>query len=148
MEMSTFSSVVSFNDGFLALANVLKNLHLTPGKYFINRALVYDSKRVKNIQKKSTDTVKSKRKKLRAIRKGFIDKEKYQGGESYSKVCDISDLKHTYLSFNKLFFNEILRVCSSVYKLVCEPESKLFFEYFRKYGIVFVEFYPFFNFPK
>ena len=35
---------------------------------------------------KSTDTVKNKRKKLRAIRKGLIDKEKYQeGGESYSK---------------------------------------------------------------
>ena len=32
LEMGTFSSVVSFNDGFLALANVLKNLHLTLGK--------------------------------------------------------------------------------------------------------------------
>ena len=53
LEMGTFSSVVSFNDGFLALANVVKNLHLTPGKYFIDRALVFDSKRVKNIQKKS-----------------------------------------------------------------------------------------------
>ena len=84
--MGTFLSVVSFNDGFLALANVLKNLHLTPGKYFIDRALEFDSKRVKNIQKKSTDTVKNKRKKLRAIRKGNIDKEKYQeGGENYSK---------------------------------------------------------------
>ena len=38
LEMGTFSSVVSFNDVFLALANVLKNLHLTPGKYFIDRA--------------------------------------------------------------------------------------------------------------
>ena len=86
LEMGTFSSVVSFNDGFLALANVLKNLHLTPGKYLIDRALVFDSKRVKNIQKKSTDTIKNKRKKLRPIRKGFIDKEKYQEGEeSYSK---------------------------------------------------------------
>ena len=86
LEMGTFSLVVSFYDGFLALANVLKDLHLTQGKYFIDRALVFDSKRVKNIQKKSTDTVKNKRKKLRAIRKGFIDKEKYQeGGESYSK---------------------------------------------------------------
>ena len=86
LEMGTFSSAVSFNDGFLALADVLKNLHLTRGKYFIDRALVFDSKRIKNTHKKSTDTVKNKRKKLRAIRKGFIDKEKYQeGGESYSK---------------------------------------------------------------
>ena len=48
LEMGTFLSVVSFNDGFLALANILKN-----------RALVFDSKRVKNIQKKLTDTVKN-----------------------------------------------------------------------------------------
>ena len=62
LEMGTFSSVVSFNSGFLALANVLKNLHLTPGNYFVNRALVFDSKRVKNVPKKSTGTVKYKRK--------------------------------------------------------------------------------------
>ena len=41
LEMGTFSSVISFNDGFLALANVLKNFHLTPGKYFIDRERIY-----------------------------------------------------------------------------------------------------------
>ena len=62
LKMGTFSSVVNFNNGFLALANVLKNLHLPPGKYFIDRALVFDNKIVKSIQKKSTDTVKNKKK--------------------------------------------------------------------------------------
>ena len=156
LEMGTFSSVVSFNSGFLALANVLKNLHLTPGNYFVNRALVFDSKRVKNVPKKSTGTVKYKRKKLRAIRKGFIDKEKYQeGAESYSKgsffyfislvfsVCDISDLKHTYLSFYKLFFNEIFRVCSSVFKLVCEPEPNSSLSILGNMGWFLLNFTPF-----
>ena len=65
LEMGTSSSVVSFNGGYLALANVLKNLHLTPGNYFVNRALVFESKWVKNIQKKSTDIVKNKRKNVK-----------------------------------------------------------------------------------
>ena len=48
--MGTFSSVVNFNNGFSdLLANAMYRLSFTPGKCFVESALVFDSKRVKFI---------------------------------------------------------------------------------------------------
>ena len=49
-----------------------------------NGAIEKDQQRIKNMNNKFQETVKMKRKKLRAVRKGYIDKEKdNEGGESY-----------------------------------------------------------------
>ena len=68
LEMGTLSSVVNFNDEFLALANVLKNLHLTPGKYFIDRALVFDSKESKIYTQKINGYCKEQKKKVKSYK--------------------------------------------------------------------------------
>ena len=47
-------------------------------------AIEKDQQRIKNMNSKFQETVKMKRKKLRAVRKGYIDKEKdNEGGELY-----------------------------------------------------------------
>ena len=47
-------------------------------------AIEKDQQRIKNMNNKFQETAKMKRKKLRAVRKGYISKEKYnEGGESY-----------------------------------------------------------------
>ena len=47
-------------------------------------AIEKDQQRIKNMNNKFQETVKMKRKKLRAVRKGYIDKEKdNEGGELY-----------------------------------------------------------------
>ena len=49
-----------------------------------NGAIEKDQQRIKNMNNKFQETVKMKRKKLRAVRKGYIDKEKdNEGGELY-----------------------------------------------------------------
>ena len=47
-------------------------------------AIEKDQQRIKNMNNKFQETINMKRKKLRAVRKGYIDKEKdNEGGESY-----------------------------------------------------------------
>ena len=47
-------------------------------------AIGKDQQRIKNMNNKYQETINMKRKKLRAVRKGYIDKEKdNEGGESY-----------------------------------------------------------------
>ena len=77
--------MISYNDGFSAMADVFKQLGIEPGHYFYVGAFKKDSGQVKNMNRKSLDTVKKPRKKLRLIRKGFIDTERVaEGGDSYS----------------------------------------------------------------
>ena len=47
-------------------------------------AIEKDQERIKNMNDKFQETINMKRKKLRAVRKGYIDKEKdSEGGELY-----------------------------------------------------------------
>ena len=47
-------------------------------------AIEKDQQRIKNMNNKFQETINMKRKKLRAVRKGYIDKEKdNEEGESY-----------------------------------------------------------------
>eukprot|EP00112_Aurelia_sp_Birch-Aquarium-sp1_P011533 Seg2424.2 transcript_id=Seg2424.2/GoldUCD/mRNA.D3Y31 product="hypothetical protein" protein_id=Seg2424.2/GoldUCD/D3Y31 len=85
LELATNSAVIHFNEGFLRLKDVFKFLKLPVNKYMIDCAKRKDAKRVQNATKVSSETGKRQRKKIRAKRKGFTDKEtELEGGESYS----------------------------------------------------------------
>ena len=63
---------------------LFSRLNLSFGVIINSGAIEKDQQRIKNMNNKFQETVKMKRKKLRAVRKGYIDKEKdNEEGESY-----------------------------------------------------------------
>ena len=83
LESGVYSSVLTYNDGFISLKNVFKKLDSKPGKYFLERTYARDYLRVEKIDKKELKVVKDRRKKLRAIKKGFVDKyRENEGGDA------------------------------------------------------------------
>ena len=63
---------------------LFSRLNLSFGVNINSGAIEKDQQRIKNMNNKFQETVKMKRKKLRAVRKGYIDKEKdNEEGESY-----------------------------------------------------------------
>ena len=85
LELAAFSAVIHYNDGFLGLISVFKELKIKIGPFFLTTAERKVRKRVAGCTKKSSEEGKLRRKKLRAIRKGHLDKEKEaEGDDSYS----------------------------------------------------------------
>ena len=84
LEMAVNSAIISFNEGPLGIQDVLKRLNICPGACFEQTSVKCTKARVKDIQRKSSEKEKNRRKKLRSIRKGFLDKEQeVEGEESY-----------------------------------------------------------------
>ena len=84
LEIGAASAVISFNDGMSGFEKLFRRLNLSFGVNTKKGAIEKDEHRIKNMNNKSQGNVKRKRKKLRAVRKGYIDKEKEnEGGESY-----------------------------------------------------------------
>ena len=83
VELSTASAVAHFNDGASSIARVLDRLGMCPGKHTNFAIHRCDNKRIFFAEKKSSETGKSRRKKLRAIRKGLWDHEKEKEGNLY-----------------------------------------------------------------
>ena len=83
LELAAFSAVIHY-DGFLGLSSVFKERKITIGTFFLTAAERKVRKRVAGCTKKSSEEGKLRRKKLRAIRKGHLDKEKEAGDDSYS----------------------------------------------------------------
>ena len=64
---------------------MFEKMGLPFGSFFMSGAQVKDTKRVKDMTRKSAKKVKLRRKKLRGVKKGYMDKEKeFEGCESYS----------------------------------------------------------------
>ena len=64
---------------------MFKKFDIKPAKYFLEGAYARDCLRVGNMDQKELKIVKDRRKKLRAIRKGFVDKYKEnEEGDTYS----------------------------------------------------------------
>ena len=84
LEIAVCSAVIEFNDGCCGIVKVLNDLGLSNG-YFTNKfVLEADKQRVQSMRKKSSEKGKIRRKKLRSMRKGFLDKEKeHEKSESY-----------------------------------------------------------------
>lgn len=81
-ELSVFSAVINFNEGFSAIQMVFQELGISAGQFFMHGGSKKDTSRVRNILRKSSESVQKRRKKLRAIRKGFIDNEKELEGQN------------------------------------------------------------------
>lgn len=83
-EMGVNSAVLHFNEGTAGVKRVLNFLNLEIGAKTILSSSRKDKARLSNMARKDTLKVKNRRRKLKAIRKGWVDKEKeLEGGESY-----------------------------------------------------------------
>ena len=84
IQMATNSAIINYNEGFGRIKDVLERLKLPVSKHFHIGAKMKDCQRIRQANRKATETVKRQRKILRAKRKGFLDNEKeLEGGESY-----------------------------------------------------------------
>ena len=107
MEIGVASAVTNFNDGVMGLSRIFQSLELSFGKYSMERALDKDINRIIKMEKKTQEINNNIRKKKRAVRKGYIDREDEQdGGESYiSGNCLMyrnNDVFSSQLLFSKL----------------------------------------------
>ena len=73
-EMGINSAVLHFNDGTNGVKEVLHSFGLY-GCITSKASRIHNLKRVREMEKKSTDKVKKRRKTLRTIKKGYLDKE-------------------------------------------------------------------------
>ena len=78
------SAVIAFNDGSQGLLPLFERFGIDCGYFTTEGSKKSDSSRIKLCNRKSTDKEKLRRKKLRAIRKGFNDKHHAEEGETYS----------------------------------------------------------------
>ena len=72
IEMGTYSAVLHYNDGANGVLEVLKYFGLS-GIVTLASSSKVDKTRIRHMKSKSTDKSKMQRKKIRAVKKGFID---------------------------------------------------------------------------
>ena len=78
------AAVINFNDGLCGLLDVFSHLNLDHGGYTQTFCVKHDEKRINSMDIKCLAKVKQRRKRLRAIRKGFQDKHEEAEGETYA----------------------------------------------------------------
>ena len=84
VEMAVNSAVIDYNDGLLGICKVAEELGLKSGVFMQKLSHNEDQARIKEAGRKSTEKGKKRRKKLRAVKKGFIDEEtELEGTPSY-----------------------------------------------------------------
>ena len=83
VELCSASAVTQFNDGASSIAAVLKRMGIIPGKNTMAAVLKTDKKRLAIAEEKSSERVKQRRKRLRAIKKGLWDFDKEKEGTVY-----------------------------------------------------------------
>ena len=71
------------DDGASSIAEVLKRMGIMPGKITMAAILKIDQNRLKKAEQKSSERVKMRRKKLRAMKKGLWDFNKEKEGIIY-----------------------------------------------------------------
>ena len=77
------SAVLSFNDGQRFLIKLFTELNVNAGEYLQSYCVRNDYERVDKMEKQCSTPVKLRRKKLRAIRKGFCDQNEASEGTVY-----------------------------------------------------------------
>ena len=83
LEMGVNSAILNFNDGSKGLLYVLNYFDLSEA-VMINKGVKRDTSRVKQSIRKSSERDKKRRKTLRSMKKGYLDKEKEkEKSESY-----------------------------------------------------------------
>ena len=84
LEIGVNSATIEFNDGPKGIYKVLSHFNVRPGYLTRRKSTEKLLKRVKATEKRQSEISKRRRKQLRSIKKGFIDKEKEkEGGDSY-----------------------------------------------------------------
>ena len=83
LELDVASAVIAFNDGLSGIIEVFNKLNIKPRTFCKKYCGFKDEKRITQMDIKSSDSVKQRRKKLRAHRKGFQDKCEENEGVSY-----------------------------------------------------------------
>ena len=84
LDIGVASAIVNYNDGLSGLGNIFHSMNLKFGYHGFIGASKKDDARARHKKRKSTEIFTTDRKKLRGMRKGFIDSEKHvEGGESY-----------------------------------------------------------------
>eukprot|EP00112_Aurelia_sp_Birch-Aquarium-sp1_P019844 Seg4999.1 transcript_id=Seg4999.1/GoldUCD/mRNA.D3Y31 product="hypothetical protein" protein_id=Seg4999.1/GoldUCD/D3Y31 len=78
VEIAASSAVVNFNDGSKGIEEVMKRLGIAPGRFMARAGRRKDLKRLDDSIRRSSEKGKKRRKKLRAVKKGFEDKEEQQ----------------------------------------------------------------------
>ena len=84
LDIAVGSAITWFNDGALGLIDIFSKIGLIPGTFCIDGLLTEDKARISEMNKKTKSQSKKRRKKLRAIRKGFDDKNFEEEGEVYA----------------------------------------------------------------
>ena len=83
LDIAVSSSVLNFNDGGQGILNVMKRLKLKRGVFVKHGLLRSINKRIAVAEKKSSESVKLRRKKLSSNKKGYADKTSEKEGEVY-----------------------------------------------------------------
>ena len=88
--MGIYSAIIDFNVGAKGLLKVMDEYGLVEGDFCAIFVASRDMNRIKEMNRKSSDCAKHSRKKHRAIRKGFNDKEKEKEGVTYGPgMCEL-----------------------------------------------------------
>jgi len=85
VQQASYSAVAHFNDGNISFLNVMQQIGITPGFFTTLLCKKQDSIRIAKSNLRSTTQSKQRRKRLRAIKKGWGDKKEQQEGLSYGK---------------------------------------------------------------
>ena len=83
LNLGCYFAIINFNDGLNGINRVFEKLYLKPGHYSSSFLASSDLKRVRNMEKKYNEKEKSRRKQLRSIRKGFLDKDEEEESLCY-----------------------------------------------------------------
>lgn len=84
VQIAAASAVLHFNTGPIGIINVMKRLGIEKGHFTNAGSDKKSRKRMKSMERKNTDRFKKRRKQLRALKKGWQDKEVQQEGETYA----------------------------------------------------------------
>ena len=81
--MGVCCAIINFNDGACGTLNAFRNANMEPGYFTAIHCNKKDGKRIVAMNTKSSTESKARRKKLRAIRKNYIDGNKNKEGVYY-----------------------------------------------------------------
>ena len=87
LEMGVCSAITNFNDGACSTLNVFRNTNMEPGYFTAMYCNKNDGGRRMAMKAKSSTESKARHKKLRVIRKNYIDKNKNKEGVFYEAVA-------------------------------------------------------------
>ena len=84
LKIGVYFAILEYNDGAFGIQNVLKRFNVVSGVCLGQGSLKINLKSVNTSKRKSSDEGKRRRKTIRKIKKGFLDKDKeIEVNESY-----------------------------------------------------------------